>query len=105
MKVRTDWESQIQQLCVLSKEMLELAQASAWEIVTEREKQRCIVLDELFRDPLPAEWAPRLRDAVQATLASDAQVQALAHTEMDRISDDLRTLKQGRRALQAYHDG
>lgn len=104
MKVRANWEPQIQQLCLLSMEMLELAQASEWETVTKREEQRRALLDELFESPPPAEWVPLLRDAVQATLASDARVQELAHAELDKLSDDLRTLKQGRRALQAYHD-
>ena len=105
MKARADWELQIQQLGVLSIEMLALAQASEWETVTEREEQRRALLADLFQSPPPAEWVPLLRDAVRATLASDAQLQVLAHAEMDRISDDLRTLRQGRRALQAYHDG
>ncbi len=99
-----DWESQIQQLGSLSFEMLELAQAGEWEIVTEREEQRRALLDELFQSPPPNQWIPLFKDAVQATLDSDAQVQELARTEMDKISADLRALRQGRRALSAYDD-
>lgn len=104
MNASTDWEARIERLCVLSTKMLEMAQFSEWEMVAEHEEQRGILLDELFAGPPPAQWVPLLREAVQATLTSDAQVQELAHVELDKLSDDLRTLKQGRRALQAYHN-
>ena len=97
-----DWEPQIQQLRSLSFEMLERAQAGEWEIVTEREEQRRALLDELFQSPPPIQWIPLLKDAVQVTLTSDARVQELARAEMDKLSDDLRALRQGRRALSAY---
>ncbi|MCP5195796.1 MAG: flagellar protein FliT [Gammaproteobacteria bacterium] len=97
-----DWEPQIKRLHSLGREMCELAQTGEWEAVIEREEQRRVLLGELFQDPLPAQWVSLLRDAVQATLASDAQVQELACAELDKLSDGLRTLKQGRRALQAY---
>jgi hypothetical protein len=45
-----------------------------------------------------------LKDTVETTLANDAQIQELARAEMDKISDDLRALRQGRRALSAYND-
>ncbi|MFZ1829824.1 MAG: flagellar protein FliT [Candidatus Competibacteraceae bacterium] len=104
MKSSADWESQIQQLRSLSFEMLELAESGEWETVTAQEEQRRALLDELFQSPPPTRWIPLLKDAVQTTLASNAQVQALARTEMDKISDDLRALRQGRRALSAYDD-
>lgn len=99
-----DWESWIKRWQRLNMEMLELAQAGEWETVTEREEQRRVFLDELFESPPPAEFLPLLKDAIQTTLASDVQVQELAHTEIDKLGDNLRTLKQGRRALSAYHD-
>lgn len=104
MNPPADWEPQIQRLRSLSLEMLELAQANEWEIVTEREAQRRILLDELFQSPPPALWIPPLKEAVQITLTSDAQIQELARTEMAKISGNLRALRQGRRALSAYHD-
>lgn len=104
MNSPVDWEPQIQRLRYLSLEMLELAQADEWETVTEREEQRHTLLDELFQNLPPVQWVPLLKEAVQVTLTSDAQVQELARAEMDKISDDLRTLRRGRRALSAYHD-
>lgn len=97
-----DWEPQIQRLSALSLEMLEQAQAGEWEIVTEREAQRRALIDELFQSPPPMQWVELLKDAVQATLTRDAQVQELARAERDKISDELRALRQGRRALSAY---
>lgn len=99
-----DWELRIQQLRALSFEMLELAQSGEWETVTAWEEQRRALLDELFQSSPPTRWMPLLKDAVQTTLASNAQVQALARTEMDKISDDLRALRQGRSALSAYDE-
>jgi hypothetical protein len=104
MKAVADWETEIQQLRLLSMDMLSLAQASEWEMVIAREEQRRILLDELFAHQPPVEWVPQLQDAIQTTLASDAQVQVLAHTEMDKLSNELRMLKQRRRALQFYED-
>lgn len=104
MNLPIDWELQIEHLRYLSLEMLELAQADEWEIVIEREEQRRTLLDELFQSPPPVQWIPLLKDAVQVTLSSDAQVQELARAERDKISDHLRALKQGRRALSAYDD-
>lgn len=104
MNPSIDWEPQIQHLRHVSFEMLELAQAGEWEIVTEKEVERRVLIEELFQSPPPAEWVPLLKDAVQATLTIDAQVQELARTERDKISDHLRALKQGRRALSAYND-
>lgn len=104
MNLPTDWEPQIQRLHKLSLEMLELAQADEWEIVTEKEIERRALIEALFQTPPPAEWVPLLKDTIQVTLSSDARVQELAHAEMDKLSDKLRTLKQGQRALSAYDD-
>ena len=104
MKAVADWETEIRQLHSLSMEMLSLAQSSEWPTVAEREEQRRILVDKLFANPPPAEWVSLFRDAIQTILASDAQVQVLAHAEMDKLSDDIRMLKQRRRALQAYED-
>ncbi len=102
MNLPIDWEPQIQRLHDLSLEILELAQSDDWEIVTEKEVERRALIEALFQSPPPAEWVPLLKDTVQVTLSSDARVQELARTEMDKLSDKLRTLKQGRRALSAY---
>lgn len=104
MNAEVDWETEIQQLRLLSMDMLSLAQASEWETVIMQEEQRRILLDALFANQPPVEWVPQLQDAIQMTLASDAQVQGLAHAEMDKLSDELRMLKQRRRALQSYQD-
>lgn len=104
MNASANWEPQIKRFRLLSMEMLELAQAGEWETVTEWEEKRRVLLEELFQTLPPAEISPLLEDAVQFTLASDAQVQELARTEMDKLSDKLRALRQGRRALSAYHD-
>ncbi len=104
MNPSIDWEPQIQRLRYLSLEILELAQADKWEIVTEKEVERRALIEALFQTPLPAAWVPLLKDVVQVTLSSDARVQELACAEMDKLSDKLRALKQGRRALSAYDD-
>lgn len=104
MNPSIDWEPQIQQLRHFSFEMLELAQAGEWEIVTEKEAERRVLIEELFQSPLPAQWVPLLKDAVQATLTLDAQVQELARAERDKLGEKLRALRTGRRALSAYDD-
>ncbi|MFO1372899.1 MAG: flagellar protein FliT [Candidatus Competibacteraceae bacterium] len=98
----TDWEQQIKLLRLLSVEMLELAQAGAWDTVAEWESKRRAVLDGLFQQPPPEHLASLLEDAVRATLASDAKLLELARAEMDKLSDYLKSFNQGRRAREAY---
>lgn len=98
------WEPAIERLQALSADLLEQAQAGEWESVIEREQERRALLEELFRQPAPEAVVPRLADAVQATLAGDAQVQKLARGEMNRLGDALKALNQGRSALSAYQD-
>lgn len=102
MNSLVDWEPRIEQMRRLSADLLEQAQAGEWDAVTEREQERQLLLEELFRQPAPEAVAPRLADAVRATLTSDAQVQELARAEMNRLGDSLKALNQGRRALHAY---
>ncbi len=102
--VSTAWESHIQRLQALSAGLLEQARAGEWDAVTEREQERQLLLEELFRQPAPEAVAPQLADAIRATLTSDAQVQELARAEMNRLGDSLKALNQGRRALSAYQD-
>ena len=102
MNSLVDWESRIERLRRLSADLLEQAQAGEWDAVTEREQERQLLLEELFRQPAPEAVAPRLADAVRATLTGDAQVQELARAEMNRLGDSLKALNQGRRALHAY---
>jgi hypothetical protein len=99
-----DWEPPIQELRRLTQDMLELAQAGEWEIVTEIEEQRRVLIEQLLREPPPAEWASRIRETVQATLSSNARVQELASAERDKLGEKLRGLRTGRRALSAYDD-
>lgn len=102
MNSLTDWETQIKRFQLLSTEMLDLAHAGEWAAVTEWEEKRRVLLDELYKTSPPAEVGPLLKDAAQFTLVSDARIQELAHAEMDKLSDRLRTIRQGRRALNAY---
>ena len=104
MNAAIDWEPQIQKLRRLTQDMLELAQAGEWEIVTELEEQRRTLIEQLFREPPPESWIPLLQDAVQTTLSSDARVQELAGAERDKLGEKLRALRTGRRALSAYDD-
>lgn len=99
-----EWEQLIQRLQRLSVEMFELAQAGEWEAVTDREEQRRAVLDELFRQPTPNAITPLLKDAIHAILDSDARLVEVARTEMGKLSDYLKAIQQGRRAMLAYRD-
>jgi hypothetical protein len=84
--------------------MFELAQAGEWEAVTDREVQRRAVLDDLFRQPAPDAIAPLLKDAIGSVLSSDAHLLELARGEMGKISDNLKLIQQGRRAMRVYRD-
>ena len=99
-----DWEQSLQQLRRLSAELLDLAQAGDWEAVSESEAQRRAVLDELFRQPTPDAIVPLLKDAIGSVLSSDAHLLELARGEMGKISDNLKLIQQGRRAMQVYRD-
>jgi hypothetical protein len=97
-----EWKQCINRLRSLSTEMLELAQAGVWDTVPERESQRRVLLEELFQTAPPADLAPQLEAAARAVLVSDAELLKLAQAEREQLSDHLKSLSQGRRALQAY---
>ena len=97
-----DWAQQIKLLRLMSIEMLELAQTGAWDEAIHWESQRRALLEALFQQTPPAELTPALVETVQAMLSSDAQLQALARVEMEKLSDYLKSIGQGRRARQAY---
>ena len=97
-----EWEQRINRLRSLSAELLALAQAGQWDAVTEREVQRRALLEELFQTAPPADLAPQLEAAARATLDSDARLLELAQAERDQLSEHLKSLGQGRRAVQAY---
>jgi len=97
-----DWEQRIKLLRLLSVEMLELAQAGGWSEVSEWERKRQALLDELFQEAPPGELAPALETAARAALASDAELLELAHREMDKLREYLRSFGQGSRARHAY---
>ena len=102
MVTAEDWEQGIKLLRLMSVEMLELAQAGGWEEVTEWEEKRRALLDELFQQAPPADLAPSLENAARAALASDAKLLDLAHREMDKLGEYLRSLGQGLRVRHAY---
>lgn len=99
-----DWEAQVQLLRTLNLRMLEQAQIGEWETVSACEIQRRTLIEQLFQTPPPLQWVPLLKDAIQATLIGDARIQELACTERNKMSEQLRTIRQGRRALSAYDD-
>lgn len=97
-----DWEQRIKLLRLMSVEMLELAQAGGWDEVTEWEEKRRTLLEELFQQVPPADLAPLLEEAARAALASDARLLVLAHAEMDKLGNYLKSFGQSRRARHAY---
>ncbi|MBK8754206.1 MAG: flagellar protein FliT [Candidatus Competibacteraceae bacterium] len=99
-----DWEQHIKLLRLLSVEMLELAEAGGWEAVSEWEEKRRALLDELLAQPTPDDIAPLLEETIRALLTSDARLVEMARAEMGTLSDNLRLIQQGRRALHAYPD-
>jgi len=97
-----EWERCIHRLRSLSTEMLEKAQAGQWDTVSEQESQRRALLEELFQVAPPSDLAPQLEAAARAVLAGDAELLKLAEIERDQLSEHLKSLGQGRRAMQAY---
>jgi hypothetical protein len=99
-----EWVRRLQQLRLLSVEMLGLAQTGGWDAVTDWEEKRQVLLEELFQREPPAELAPQLDETIRAVLASDVQLRELARGEMNRLRDLLKSCGQSRRARQAYQD-
>lgn len=97
-----DWEQAIKLLRLLSMEMLELAQAGGWDEAIIWEGKRRTLLDELFQRTPPADLVPLLAETVRAVLASDAQLKELARAEMDKLSNYLKSFRQGRHACAVY---
>lgn len=96
------WVTELNNLEVLSEEMLALARAGEWDEVMSREERRRGLIEALFTQPIPSEAASRLAAAIRAILAGDAVILALGQQELGVLARQLGNFVQGRKAQIAY---
>ena len=87
----------------LSRQLLSMAESGAWSDLDEAERQRAGLLEQLFQiDARDTEDQRLLVEAVEAILALNAEIVALAEKERDRSAADLRKLRLGQQGKNAY---
>ncbi len=86
-----------EQLLTLTQEMLLSAQAGDWERLTELEKARLPLFNQVF-----ARGIADNIELAREVLFSDEKTKSLAETEMPAIQDELRKIKNSGKVSMAY---
>lgn len=92
----------VRELLALSERMLVEAEASRWEAVMERERQRQRVAWELFVAPLGGEERHRWQPELDRVLAISRRLTDIARTERESVAKALLKARQGREGQRAY---
>jgi hypothetical protein len=92
----------LQQLISLSRAMLERAQSSSWEEVTQLEKMRRELLSAFFLAPVETELARAVSEGIRSIMAIDQDIMVLGHAEKLELEQVLRQMDQGKKAVKAY---
>jgi len=86
-----------EQLLTLTQEMLSSAQAGDWEELTELEKKRLPLFDQVF-----AHGIAENIELAREILAIDEQTKGLVKAEMPIIQNELQKMKNSGKASMAY---
>ncbi len=89
--------SHLEQLLSFTREMLSLAKAGDWDKLTELEKTRLPLLNQVF-----AHGIAENVELAQEILSIDEQTKSLAEAEMPVIQDELLKMKTSGKASAAY---
>ena len=86
-----------EQLLSLSKQMLEAAESKQWETLTELEKTRLPIFEQVFANGI-ADYV----ELAQEVLALDEQTKQLAEAEMPVVRSELQKMQNSTKASAAY---
>ncbi|MEA3244367.1 MAG: flagellar protein FliT [Pseudomonadota bacterium] len=93
---------QLEQIILLSKDMLAKAGDQEWGLVAEIEARRRELVMRCFQQPAKQQDAPDVAAAIQEILRLNQQITELGKRCQDQLGSDIHTNKLGRTASAAY---
>jgi hypothetical protein len=93
---------QLEQIIVLSRQMLDRARDSEWARVAELEDQRKQLVARCFQQATSGQDAPEVAASIREILSLNDQITALGSVCRDRLGGEIHTHKVGRSASAAY---
>ncbi|MGR9000152.1 MAG: flagellar protein FliT [Gammaproteobacteria bacterium] len=94
--------SDLQDLIILSRVLLEKAGAQAWDEVADLQSQREEQLNRFFSDPVEPDQADAVSAGIEAIMAINQELMVLASQAKAELGDALHKLDQGKKAVKAY---
>ncbi len=88
----------------LSREIYELAAASEWDRVTEREAVRRQQIHAFFKETVPPSDAEQVRSAITEVLELDSKVNTLSQLARSEIAHNLKSIRTKTKAAKAYRE-
>jgi Flagellar protein FliT len=98
----TDKAQNIQPLIVLSRTMLEKAREESWDEVFVLEAKRRELMGLFFSEPVQQVDAEAIAAGIQAIMAIDRDIMAMAVLKRLEFAQTLQTMDQGKKAVKAY---
>ena len=95
-------ENPFEVILQMSRSMLEDADQEEWDRITDRQEQRQLLIEQFFATPVPATDAERVASGIREMLDIDRMLIDRSKQAMNGLSTDLRKIKQGNKAKQAY---
>ena len=96
--------SELAQVLLITKEMLELAQKDSWDSLTELEKHRRQMLTECFSRPIPSSQENVFSEALAAMLHMNEEMIALLDTAKQQVAVKRTDQRYRARSLAHYLD-
>jgi hypothetical protein len=93
---------QLEEIILLSKDMLAKAGDGDWELVAEIEGRRRELLTRCFEQPTAERDASEVADAVREILRLNQEITELGGRSRARLGNEINTSKLGRTASAAY---
>lgn len=93
---------QLEQIVVLSKDMLAKAGNHEWQLVAEIEARRRELVTRCFRQPAQQQHASEVTAAIKEILRLNQEITDLGKRYRDQLGTEIHTSKLGRTASAAY---
>ena len=97
-----DKAQELQQLILLSEEMLTKAQAECWDEVVDLETERFGLIRQFFSQPVHQAHAEAVAAGIQAIQSIDERLKELGALRRFDIMQTLQAMEQGKKAVKAY---
>jgi hypothetical protein len=94
--------SDLQQIILITRKMLEQAQSASWDEVSKLEAERRSLLHMFFMFPILDELVGTVSEGIRSITAIDENIMELGRAEKHELEQVLRQIDQGKKAIKAY---